>query len=36
MFTRNCMPILNVINYSIAVNMALNKDIQLNLLLLNH
>ena len=27
MFTRNCMPILNVTNYSIAVNMALDKDI---------
>ena len=35
LFTRNCMPILNVTNYSIAVNMALDKDIQLNLLLWN-
>ena len=34
-FTRNCMPILNVTNYSIAVNMALDKDIQRNLLLWN-
>ena len=25
LFTRNCMPILNVTNYSIAVNMALDK-----------
>ena len=35
LFTCNCMPILNVINYTVAVNMALDKDIQLNLLLLN-
>ena len=34
MFSHNCMPILKVINYSIAVNMALNKDIQLNFPLL--